>query len=659
MPGIVKTEVGFPLGFLWSRWSRQKPLGSVEDGENMELLPDFAAIRAGTELAYTNDLDTGAGTFRLVALKALDFTGGDYWLTGLLDTGTAVRFQGRDIAAAATPSGLTAGGSWHGDMVLIGDTAWLTCGSGLPMKFTPTAASGDRDMWAGCPGPYVDDDDLAITLTATYSASSAGIPGLAAGHYYYAVTILYGQNGKWGESTLGAVTTFAVPASQTADVVSTTLPIAGGAYIPAGTIYDGAWGRRVYRTLAGGEREGPYFFLNQVNDMTSVSFRDRLADADLSNAVISEKYLFDDPKTPPPAQFAIWHNGRVVYARTIEFPNRVWWSEPNRPDLVPATNAEDIRAESGDPITGLQSFRGSLYVLTPSSVTEARIADFGAFRTLESRYGCVAPKSLAVGRNEVLWLSREGVISFSGGSPERVGGQGGEDVGRRIYEFLLEYCSNLRLASAVVSGDLYCLSYPDRRDVPVSGQGNTRTLKFNLSTGVWYPPDKGYYPGVWCLDKDRLLFAEARFYPRVLQVNSFIRTDYNMNGGTNDKIRGRLLIGNLNPAPVGRGVVPLRVRCDADVYGNATTPLYLFPVSDGTEGTYQKLYAGNGFYGAAALATTTTASRRPDEFRFALAREFAREFRLEVKNQDSGGTVNDLGRWAVHGLEVEMSPRVF
>lgn len=145
--------------------------------------------------------------------------------------------------------------------------------SALPMSSDVNQTVG---MWNGTadPGPLSPPGITSApssALTATLNGS-----GSLTGAYGYVVTYITGiksDNGMVtvnGETLPSAASTSVTTSSQ--QISLTNIPVA-----PAPVI-----GRRIYRNKAGGSAStGPFYLLTQINDITTTTFPDNIADANL------------------------------------------------------------------------------------------------------------------------------------------------------------------------------------------------------------------------------------------------------------------------------------------------------------------------------------------------------------------------------------------
>lgn len=643
-------SVGFPLGLLYSRFTREKPAGSVEDVANLWLDRDRAYLRAGSDLVYQSQLGTG----RLVAVQPFDFPNGAHATVGVLQSGTSKRFETRAKDATPVSSGLVGGATWLGSIAGFRDGVWTTNGGGRPQKYLPQAAAGRRDMWAGCPAPLMHPTDDAITCAVTYPGLAGG--GLEEGHRYYGMTILYGPNGCWGESAIGALGRCVVPGGQRG-AVRLTLPILGSTQIPNDLFYAGAWGRAIYRIVANDDRNGPYYRRDIIPDMTTITWVDSTPDANLDGLV---RTLADDPMIPPAAFLACWCVNRMLYGRTIADPRRVWASELDCPDLVRAEFAEDM---PGEALTGLFERNGAAYGLTPTSVSEGLITDTMSWRHQETDYGLWAPYSLAHGQDCDYWLSRLGPVTFRGGLPEPILGLGGVETWDRVWRDVLDHASNLEQCVGLMLRGRYLLAYPDVRDncYPYTGGlqeslgfGTTRAVVYDPANGNW-TKHTGIFLGPAAKDGERVIWAEARTLANVLGFSDDHR-DYDPVAAAEHATRFSVTVGNLASGDTGKASIPQTCTVVADVQGSAAAPVYVRPVIDGTvadDTTCTKIYAGAGDFTGTVVATGS-ARRHPDSFDVPVSPELCREFQLQVTNESAAGVVNEVGDFALHGLEVEM-----
>lgn len=621
----------FNRGFIYARHHRSLPPGAIADGQNMLVLDDELMGRECYERAYTNVLPSK----RTANLKTFYLPTGYYIVLSINTDGSYSLYEGMsESQTLIQPSNFVSGYSTHGDARAFREAIWITTGCSRPYRLATAWALGatDRYQYAGCFAPLFSASDTAI-LTAV---ENGGPGGLAAGHYYYAMTLLYGTNGKWGESRPGAVGQVTVTSTYDgiARVVDTGagLPAAATTYVPGSDPrYYGCWGRRLYRTKKDGDRNGPYYFIQQVNEMASTDFEDNIHDDELSGVIIAAKYLNDDEQLPPVCEFCELHDGRMVYADTTH----VWWSnvslsgEPLPDQVHSVNNVLNLPVGPNEWITGLASIRGVLMVPTNRRLFMVQVGLGAGSRLVEGSRGCVAKKSWAPGRNGAFYLSSEGPCFTDLGQSYPLGDV---ESSLRIKHYLEDYCNNLELCSGMYRNGYYYLSYPDRRDSPPPENACTRTLVWDDDRKCWMPPWN--VPMNCAVGEDsRIIWVDGTHASNgyVMQFNSSIRSDYVVATATATAMTARARFGSFSGNESGDMAVMLRAYIRAKVPVDATVTV---------TGYYDDV-AGT----ALTLAAGTMSNPKVQVYPF--ARQMGNAVELEFKSTTAGP------RWALASLNVE------
>lgn len=643
----IKRTVGFPDGLVYSKFTRSKgsTAAALDEVENIIPDPDRGVLRPGTDAAYSNTM----GAVRKVGLGIHEDGSGRWALISLNTSGLTQRFEDRASGSTVVLSVLNADSSFHGQMATFRDASYMANGNSYMQKYVPSNPSGYRDCWAGCPAMLMAPLDNATTASAAYSG--VGAPGLTFGHYYYGVTLHYGPNGARGESAIGAVGQVQVPYGQTA-VVTVTVPARASTYFPDNEFYRDATGFSIWRTVADDPRDGDYRRIQTVYNLTDRVWVDSVADSDLTG---DTKPFTDDPALPPLAQLACMSESVMVVARTPDHPERVLWSEFGQPDRFLVTSSEDM--DTG--VMAIFPWGGLTFAVTKTSVNSGQVGGgVSLWRKVKTSLGCCAMKSVQVGRNAVYWMSEEGPVWMTGSTPDRIGG-GTSDLSRRVYADMMEHGDDWHSCVSALWGEYYILGYPDRRDavyaytgsaLSPTGQACTRYLLWDQAQGIWTSL-KGFWMGPSVRDGKRLLFAEGRLFSRIMAFTD-VHTDYDFDSASYKTTKGRVVTGHLGRNDTGRSYIPVRARIVADVQGATGSAVYVRPIVDGVRGTGQKVYAGIGAYGAAVVTTGTT-RRQPDEFPCAFLPEHCRTFQLEIGNVDDNGTATATGEFAIHSIEME------
>lgn len=619
----------FRNGWRYSRHPIALPPGTIADGANVLVMNDEIMQRPFYERAYNNHLTT-----RTANLKVFYLPTGQYIVLSINTDGSYQYVEGMSESATWSVVSGVSGYSTHGDARAFREAIWITTGCSRPYRLVPSWSAGGatRYQYAGCYAPGFSPSDTAIETLV----ERGGFMG--AGHYYYAMTLLYGTDGKWGESRPGAVgqATVTTDDDGVGRVVDTGtgLPAASTTYVPGSDPrYYGCCARRLYRTVAGGDRNGPYYFVQQVNDMSTTAFEDNLNDTSLSDTIIGAKYLNDDEQIPPVCEFCEIHDGRMIYADD----SHIWWSEVGLsaeplPDLVHSVrNMMNLPLLANEWIMGLASVQGTLIVATNQRIFYPQVGLGASIRTLDTSRGCVAKKTWAPGRNGIFYLSREGP-SFLGAGQS--GPLGNPDAALRIKHYLEDFCNNWELCSGVYHDGRYYLAYPDRRDSPPPENACTRTLVWDDDLGCWMPPwNVPMNCGV--SEAERLIWLDGTHASRgyIMQFNPSRRTDWIAAGAVGDTaMTARARFGNYAGHEMGALMVLARAYLRAKV--PTGTGLTVTGFYDGTAGTSKTL--------------AVSPESRPLVQLYPFERKMANAVELELKSTTAAP------RWALVSMAVEM-----
>lgn len=206
--------------------------------------------------------------------------------------------------------------------------------NGNDAPFIFTQGGHVRDLGFPAPGT------LSLTLTPATAGSLTAL-----GTYYYGVSFVYGEGAlRHGESS---VTNFATPVVLTTGKLG--VDIAG---LPLGSDHSMVVARRIYRCLAGAGGVATKYFVGEINDNTTTTFADTVADSALGAAQ-------EDNDTPPLAQYCCYYAKGLVLAKD----ETVYWSRPGvnlneRPEIFPAENRQDLQSR----IKGFVVFNNNLYI---------------------------------------------------------------------------------------------------------------------------------------------------------------------------------------------------------------------------------------------------------------------------------------------------------
>jgi hypothetical protein len=175
--------------------------------------------------------------------------------------------------------------------------------------------------------------------------------------------------------------------------------------IPIAPASMGVVGRRIYRRRQSNDTMQNVY---TIHDNVKTNFLDTVPALALGMA------LEEDHTPPPQAKIILKTSQQVIYyLNVVEVgtvsPSRIRFSKPYEPYYCPNINLIDVSPDDGQELTGGFEFSGILHVLKNKSTWTI---DNITPSNIHTAIGCVAPNSVAVGKNEVFWLSEEGVIRY-------------------------------------------------------------------------------------------------------------------------------------------------------------------------------------------------------------------------------------------------------
>jgi len=225
------------------------------------------------------------------------------------------------------------------------------------------------------------------------------------GTYYYKQTFLKkGPNNRWIESN---------PSYQSSGIV---IPMDLSSHYAVQLIdlvtAPADWNvtqRRFYRRMKDAYDEQLCMI---VNDNNTSSIIDWTPQQVLGNVI-------EDYHWPPPNCKYLYmaKNMTMYYLNILEegtrYTSRIRKSVPYEPYYAPLENTQDLAPNDGTEGTGIFEFMGVVYALKERSLW-AENAQTEDFNNVHASIGCIAPKSIAIGDNEIFWLSEQGVVKFNG-----------------------------------------------------------------------------------------------------------------------------------------------------------------------------------------------------------------------------------------------------
>jgi len=198
---------------------------------------------------------------------------------------------------------------------------------------TPYKYNGTNFTRHGVPQP---------TNTTSFNTGGAGNPN---GAYQYKIGYMNSQSVFGNPSS--ASTTFVVASTK---VELNSLPVAPQSH--------GVASRRIYRTVTSGST---FFTLATINDNTTTTYSDDVADASLGAAAPSDK------GEPPKYSTIIYHQNRL-FMNDADNPSFVWYTDLNEPYTVASTNFQIVGDTATDLVKGFAVQDNSLVVFCERNV---------------------------------------------------------------------------------------------------------------------------------------------------------------------------------------------------------------------------------------------------------------------------------------------------
>jgi hypothetical protein len=239
---------------------------------------------------------------------------------------------------------------------------------------------------------YLWGIDPPDNLPQVVMAGSGG--SLAAGGYSYRYTFYDSDTGAESAPSCVSATTTAV--ANDSATVSELMPSTNSRVTS----------RRLYRTVADG---GVWYYVGPLNDNATKEYLDGLIDASLGSE------LTTDQDIPPTGDLLVAYKERLFLAGNVDYPNRVYFSYANKPDMWESTSYLDVGV-SNDEIVAMVEFEGKLYFMQNTGICGLYGSDEDtfAYHKTRSHVGVSAPQSVSVGPDGIYFLSHDGVYRFDG-----------------------------------------------------------------------------------------------------------------------------------------------------------------------------------------------------------------------------------------------------
>lgn len=242
---------------------------------------------------------------------------------------------------------------------------WLSSDNGATWTFLATGPAAGNvpydfaqyrgDLLIARPGQAVqvyDGSSVATagetqspTITSSASASGTNLKGT----YQWKLLSMIGTTRKRGS------------------VASTALSLDGeqGSLTWTADADTNVTGYELYRTTGTG---GIYYFVTAIDGRTTAAYTDNTAD----RVILANRALQEYGDAPPSGvYYAEIHKERAWYARTSSAPNRIWYSDPGRPESVGTLSYVDVNdaEEQISTIQGLTGgYEGRLIVWTAEGI---------------------------------------------------------------------------------------------------------------------------------------------------------------------------------------------------------------------------------------------------------------------------------------------------
>jgi len=303
-------------------------------------------------------------------------------------------------------TGVTDGKRWQ--FVTFKDVAIGTNGFDNPIKYdgkTTTTANTDGARSAG---------ELCAELGAPFAELNTGTDLEASKWYQYKMQFLVSGVSYYSDARSNPLLTGAA----VYNIALTDIPIG-----PTGTT-----ARYVYRTLANAsksavEADSTLYLVSTISDNTTTTLSDTVTDA----AAVGNTAWATSGKsvaTPPTGKYCNINKERLWVAGNTTYNSTVYMSDDGNPDFFDADDFYLIRADDGDSITFLKTFRGILVIGKDGSIqhlyTDGRFTADWYVDDPVSFVGCPAPYSVDTSPKGIAYLARKGLYLYNGVSSKLI-----------------------------------------------------------------------------------------------------------------------------------------------------------------------------------------------------------------------------------------------
>ncbi|HEY7698911.1 MAG TPA: hypothetical protein VIE88_10875, partial [Vicinamibacteria bacterium] len=346
-----------------------------------------------------------------------------------------------------------------------------------------------------------------VTAVTTAPALIAGT--IPAGTYYYRLCRVY--VGGLGESPVSAEFSFALGAP---GGIQHTMPALERAD-------QASWA--LYRSAVG-QQGGPYFLV--ATGIPPGAFNDTFLESQLGSRVDMTRV------EPAPSAFCAIHHERLWLARitdSLTIPTRsyfdVQFSDANRPDQFPAEFRLRFPNPSGEPLRGIASYGGVLYLFTLNYLfavvgtgvergSSVLIPDYRVV-PLGRGPGAMSQRTIQNLNGVLFFTNKKDIWRMEGGKVESVS----EFRIRKLLERTLDTALADR-AQGTITRTQYRVSYPK-----LNGNGLAAfTIVYDTQADAFIP-DEGYAVAAYCYldgeaDANELLASEADNFSLLYELES-------------------------------------------------------------------------------------------------------------------------------------------
>ena len=355
--------------------------------QNMEFGKSSLKTRDGYSAYSTSGLPSTVPEMGMYAFKKSD--GNRYLLAAL---STALYVEGAVGVFSSVKTGLTA--SYPFGFTTLANLAIGANGTDKPVKYNGTTCK-----------------DLEVVAPTVAPTTALGSAGNLTGDYQYQITFVSTSGAETNPSSSSTVLT------TSSDQVAITNIQTGGTEVTS---------RKIYRTTAGGSA---FYFLDTINDNTTTTYTDDIADANLGTDLVPETH-----DTPP-------SNGKfpTVFKEFLflvdpDFPTRIYFSHQSFPEIFYTAEGTGyymiIGLNDGENVIGIKPLRETLYVFKERSTWPIIGGSPDDFKTtpqsLTSSIGLYhhSMEYVDMGSGEIIvGLGKNGLYTFNGYSYQNIGFQ--------------------------------------------------------------------------------------------------------------------------------------------------------------------------------------------------------------------------------------------